>query len=83
MSYTPKDGHGSLFENDKGDNLARPDYKGDAMVNGVHMEIAAWVKDGKNGKFLSLSFKPKGERQHAPEPAPEPPPRNPRDDLPF
>lgn len=74
MSYTPKDGHGSLFKNDKGDNPARPDYRGDAMINGVHMEIAAWLKEGKKGKYMSLSFKPKGEGQeHNPDPAAGPP----------
>ena len=87
MSYTPKDGSGTLFKNDKQGNPARPDYRGDGMVNGELVEIAGWIKEGKKGKFLSLSFKPKGERQErAPEPAPEP--RQPAraeldDEIPF
>lgn len=48
-----------MFKNDKGSNPNRPDYKGDAMVNGCHVEISAWVKDGKKGKFLSLSIGPR------------------------
>ena len=36
-----------------------PGYRGDIMLNGVVYEIAAWVKEGKNGKFFSLSGKPK------------------------
>lgn len=49
-----------------------PGYRGDIMLGGVVWEIAAWVKEGKNGKFFSLSGKQKGEtyknglRQEAP-----------------
>jgi hypothetical protein len=50
---------GTLFANDfKGENPLRPDYKGKCMVNGVEMEMAAWIKGGENGKkkFMSISF---------------------------
>ena len=66
MAYTPKENTGSLFRNDKGDNPARPDYRGDAMVNGELMEIAAWIKplpSDESKRFMSLSFKPKEQRQ--------------------
>ena len=62
MAYDHKELSGSLFKNDKGDNPSRPDYRGDCKIGGEVYEIAAWVKDGKNGKFMSLSFKPKQER---------------------
>jgi len=45
---------GVLFKNDKGDNPKRPDYKGSINVNGVDRWLSAWIKDGKNGKFMSL-----------------------------
>lgn len=57
MAYEPRDQSGSLFKNDKhvtGDSL--PSYRGDCMVNGKKMSVSAWVKEGKNGKFFSLSF---------------------------
>lgn len=38
-----------------------PGYRGDIMLGGVVYEISAWVKEGKNGKFFSLSGKPKGQ----------------------
>ena len=62
MAYTPKENSGALFKNDKGENAARPDYRGDAMVNGELMEIAAWLKplpSDASKRFMSLSFKPK------------------------
>ena len=77
MAYTPKDGSGALFKNDKGDNAARPDYRGDAMINGELMEIAAWLKplpSDASKRYMSLSFKPKQAQQAAPSrPAPQAP----------
>ena len=56
---TPKNNTGALFTNDyKEGNAQRPDYKGKCMVNGVEMEMAAWIKGGENGKkkFMRISF---------------------------
>ena len=84
MAYEQKDGSGALFKNDKGDNPKRPDYRGDITLGGVQYELSAWIKDGKNGKFMSLSGKVKGERQAAPareqESAGGP---DPNDEIPF
>jgi len=63
MAYEHKDGSGALFKNDKGDNPARPDYRGDLMIDGTLYEIAAWIKDGNKGKFMSLSAKPKEPKE--------------------
>ena len=52
-----KNNSGVLFTNDQKGNDKAPAYKGKVNVNGKEMEIAAWVKEGKNGKYLSLSFK--------------------------
>ena len=45
---------GVLFKNDKEGNEARPDYTGKINVGGVEKRLAAWLKDGAKGKFLSL-----------------------------
>ncbi len=57
MTFETKDNSGALFKNeDKEGN--QPDYRGQVLVNGKAMEIAAWIKTAKNGKkFMSLSFK--------------------------
>lgn len=54
---------GSLFKNDKGDNLARPDYTGTLNIEGKEYRLAAWIKvSQKTGnKFLSLNVQPKDE----------------------
>lgn len=71
MAYEPKDGSGALFKNDKGDNPARPDYRGDVMINGTLYELSAWIKPlpkDASKKFMSLSAKPKQQQQEAPRP---------------
>lgn len=60
--FEQRENSGTLFKNDKGDNDKRPDYKGDCNIYGDLFEIGAWIKEGKNGKFMSLSFKPKEDR---------------------
>jgi hypothetical protein len=70
---TPKNNSGALFSNDfKGENPQRPDYKGKCMVNGVEMEMAAWIKGGENGKkkFMSISFS-EPRQKDAPAKAPK------------
>jgi hypothetical protein len=66
MAYEPKEGSGALFKNDKGDNPARPDYRGDVMLGGVLYEISGWIKplpSDASKRFMSLSGKPKQARQ--------------------
>ena len=80
MSYEQRENTGALFRNDKKQPGERtPDYRGDAMVNGVKVEIAAWVKESASGKkFLSLKFQE--PREAAPKAAPAPIPEA---DFPF
>ena len=52
-----KNNTGVLFTNDQKGNDKAPNYKGKVNLNGKEMEVAGWVKEGKNGKYLSLSFK--------------------------
>jgi hypothetical protein len=59
MSYTPKDNSGTLFKNDRREKETHPNAKGTALIDGVEYYISAWTKEGKAGKFQSLSFERK------------------------
>ena len=51
-----KDNSGALFKEEK-KSEKHPDYKGNCMVNGEVMYIAAWINESQNGKkYMSLSF---------------------------
>jgi hypothetical protein len=56
MAYVPKEGSGSLFKNDRKTTETHPDYTGSIMVNGREHYLSAWVKEGKKGKFFSVSI---------------------------
>lgn len=47
---------GAIFKNDKKTSEKHPDYRGKVNVNGKEMEVALWVKQGKNGSYFSASF---------------------------
>lgn len=55
---------GALFKNDRKEQPNHPDYKGSAEIDGVDYWLSAWIKEGKSGKFMSLSFKPKEEQSY-------------------
>lgn len=75
-----RDNSGVLFANDKKDNEKAPNYKGNMMVDGQEYWLSAWVKEGKNGKFLGLAVSPRD----AQPPASKPMPKNLEDsDIPF
>ena len=80
MAYEQKDGTGSLFKNDKGDNPKRPDYRGSITIEGRQWELSAWIKEGQKGKYMSLSAQPPRERSE-PKPAADPAPFD--DAIPF
>lgn len=71
MSYEERDQSGSLFKNQRKEKDSHPDYQGKAIVNGQPVYVSAWLKDGKNGKFLSLGFKNRqeGALDRKPEPS--------------
>lgn len=53
MSYDNTDS-GVLFKNDSKERDNQPDYTGKINVGGVEKRLAAWIKQGRNGKFMSL-----------------------------
>lgn len=59
MAYEQRDNSGSLFKNDKREKDSHPNAKGTAMIDGVEYWVSAWTKEGKSGKFQSLSFQKK------------------------
>jgi hypothetical protein len=66
MTQFDNTNRGTLFKNDRKESDSHPDYKGSINVNGEELWLSAWIKDGKNGKFMSLSVKPK-EQQKTPQ----------------
>jgi uncharacterized protein (DUF736 family) len=77
---------GALFIDNKRTNEKAPQYRGNALVNGVQMKISAWVnvsqKDGS--KYLSLKFEnsdqPQVQQPTQPTQAPSQP-KNAADDI--
>ena len=56
MAFQQKELSGSLFKNDKKELPQQPDYRGDCLIDGVSYRISSWIKQGANGKFMSLAF---------------------------
>jgi hypothetical protein len=53
---------GTLSRNRKRENDKQPEVRGSCTIDGVPHWISAWVKEGQDGKFFSLAFKPKEEK---------------------
>ena len=58
---------GVLFKN-QSENEKAPAYKGKINVDGKDYELAAWIREGKSGKFMSLKVQEPRQKQ-APSPA--------------
>jgi hypothetical protein len=61
METKQYDNSGILFRNDEKEpsNAKDRDYKGEATINGVEYWMSGWIKEGRKGKFMTFSFKPK------------------------
>ena len=66
------DNSGVIFKNEDKSKDADRDYQGSATIAGVEYWMSGWIKQGKRGKFLSFSFKPKDAVTTKPKPAAEP-----------
>lgn len=79
MAYEQKPNSGTLFKNERKTATNHPDYQGSWKdANGKEWQLAAWLKDGKKGKFMSLSASEKTAKLDQPKLG-----STPVDDLPF
>ena len=79
QKYETKNNSGALFRNNKKEKDTHPDYKGNAVIDGVDMWVSAWIRTAQStgDKYMSLSFQPKNE------PARRSPPDDINDEIPF
>lgn len=76
MANNQQDMSGVLFKNTKKTNEKQPDYTGNILIGTEKLNLAAWIKEGKSGKFLSI----KASEQKA---APQESNNTDGDDMPF
>lgn len=79
---------GALFKNDRKTKDSQPGYTGSLNIEGVEYFMDAWVKDGKSGKFFSVSVKRKDkqpggapQQQQSPQQGRQAPPQASYDDM--
>ena len=82
MAYEMRENTGSLFKNEKRTSDTHANATGTALIGGVEYWVNAWTKEGKGGKWQSLSFKPK-EKQVARNPERQPGEDDLESDIPF
>jgi hypothetical protein len=84
MAYEQREGSGALFKNDRKSEPTQPDYTGNGLLFGKKVRIAAWIKEGAKGKFMSLSLQEDGGKlEGKPESKPAGRFDDFKDDIPF
>jgi len=56
MAWTPEEGKGVLWTNDKKGNPKAPDLKGAIMLNGVEIRLSGWSRQASTGPCVSLLY---------------------------
>ena len=71
MAYEHRPGSFSLFKNKYKTTDKHPDYRGEGKdLEGNPIEVAAWLKESANGKFMSCKIsEPRERRERKPSPA--------------
>lgn len=57
--FQHRENSGSVFKNERKEQPNHPDYRGSALIGGVEYWVSGWLKDGRSGKWLSMSYTPK------------------------
>lgn len=79
MAFEHKPGGFSLFKNQDKKSENHPDYRGDGLdLNGNKVQVACWLKKGKNGTFMSCAISPPFEKKEKPDQQ-----EGPSDGIPF
>ncbi|GBQ19465.1 hypothetical protein AA12717_0256 [Gluconacetobacter sacchari DSM 12717] len=66
MTEKSPENSGALFLNTGRRGVNAPDYVGTITVDGKRLEVAAWVRDGREGEFLSLHVQAPASGRAAP-----------------
>ena len=53
-----RDGSGILFQNGRKQTDKSPDFTGEITIDGKPMELSAWWREGRKGRFLTVSARP-------------------------
>lgn len=59
-----RDNSGILGKNLRREKDGHPTHSGQCTIDGKQFWISAWVKEGRNGRFFSIAFRPKLARDH-------------------
>jgi hypothetical protein len=67
--FVPKDGRGSLWQNDNIQSDKSPQFKGSILINGVEYWLNMWEGDGNgpNSPLFSVTVQPKDSSQGGPQ----------------